>query len=132
MRLLNRHKEVNFEKFNPTAKHKDRVVQAWQILIGAAKNRQTLTYELLSIQMYGKKAAGVLDKILGHIAFYCNDNRLPPLTSIVVAKRKGIPGSEIPINIGQTDKLREKVYNYDWYNIYPPTAEELKEAFDNR
>lgn len=119
-------------RFNPSSKHEHRAVQAWQILIGAAMNRQTLTYEGLSIIMYGKKAAGVLDKILGHIAFYCNDNILPPLTSIVVGKGRGTPGSEIPINTGHTDELREGVYEFDWYDIYPPTAQELKDAFDNR
>ena len=118
-------------EFNPSSSHKDRAVQAWQILVGAAMNRKTYTYEILSIKMYGKKAAGVLDKILGHIAFYCNDNDLPALTSIVVGKGRGTPGRDIPVDQTNMDALREEVYEFDWYNVYPPTAEELHEAFEN-
>jgi hypothetical protein len=62
--------------FNPTAEHPARAVQAWQILVGKAMNRQTVTYEGLSKLMYGKEAAGVLAGILGHIAFYCEDSNI--------------------------------------------------------
>jgi hypothetical protein len=53
--------------FNPTAKHPVRAVQAWQILVGKAMNRQTVTYEGLSLLMYRRRAAGVLAQVLGHI-----------------------------------------------------------------
>jgi len=117
------------QRFNPTAKHPARAVQGWQILVSAAMHRQTLTYKGLSRLMYGRDAAGVLDKILGHIAFYCIDNDLPPLTSIVVGKGRGTPGQDIPIDRTKTDAERERVYSTDWYDVYPPTAEELAAAF---
>lgn len=119
------------KEFNPSSRHPDRAVQAWQILVSGGMNRQTFTYESLSLLMYGKKAAGVLDKILGHVAFYCIDNGLPPLTSIVVGKRRGTPGKDIPINRDNMDEQRERVYKRDWYNVYPPTANELHEAYLN-
>jgi len=119
------------KEFNPSSKHPNRAVQAWQILVGAGMNRQTFTYESISILMYQKKAAGVLDKILGHIAYYCLDNGLPPLSSLVVGKGRGTPGKDIPIEQDNMDEQRESVYEFDWYNIYPPTAEELLESFDN-
>ena len=119
------------KEFNPSSQHPDRAVQAWQILVSGGMNRQTFTYEGLSLLMYGKKAAGVLDKILGHVAFYCIDNDLPPLTSIVVGKGRGTPGRDIPINRDNMDEQRESVYEYDWYNAYPPTASELHEAYLN-
>ena len=75
-----------------------------------------------------EKAAGVLNRILGHIGFYCNDNKLPILTSIVVGKKRGAPGKAIPIDLVKIDQEREKVYKKDWFNIYPPTAEELSAA----
>lgn len=118
------------KRFNPSSNHPDRAVQAWQILIDAAANRQTLTYEGLSKLMYKKKAAGVLDRILGHIAYYCNDNNLPPLTSVVVGKGRGTPGEDIPMNLQELDARREDVYSEDWYDVYPPSAAALKEAFD--
>lgn len=120
----------SMKTFNPSSKHPERAVQAWQILVGVAMNRQTLTYELLSQLMYKKKAAGVLDRILGHIAYYCNENKLPPLTSVVVGKGRGTPGDEIPMNPQEFDARREDVYAFDWYDVYPPSALALKEAFE--
>jgi hypothetical protein len=118
-------------KFNPSARHPDRAVQAWLILVNAAMNRQTLTYEGLARLMYRRQAQGVLDRILGHIAFYCIEEGLPPLTSIVVGKKRGTPGDDIPINLKQVDSERERVYKEDWFNIYPPTPEELSAAHAN-
>lgn len=117
--------------FNPSSPHPERAVQAWIILVGAAMNRQTLTYEGLSERMYQKKAAGVLDAILGHIAFYCNHKELPALTSIVVGKKRGTPGADIPIDLAQRDAERERVYAFDWFDVYPPTSAELKTNFDS-
>lgn len=118
------------KSFNPSSPHPARAVQAWQILVGMAMRRQTTTYEGLSGLMYNKKAQGVLDRILGHIAFYCNDKGLPALTSIVVGKRRGTPGHDIPIDISVIDKEREKVYERDWYDIHPPSEAELKTAYE--
>jgi hypothetical protein len=119
-------------KFNPSSTMAARAVQAWQILVAQAMTRQTLTYDDLGKLMFQKKAAGVLDKILGHVAFFCNDHKLPPLTSIVVGKGRGTPGPGIPVTQARMDKEREKVYKRDWYDIYPPTEAELKAAYDAR
>lgn len=97
-----------------------------------ASNRQTATYEGLSVLMYQKKAAGVLDKILGLVAYYCEVNGLPPLTSIVVGKHRGTPGQDIPVHEEDIDSKREETYKFDWYNIYPPDEAALKKAFDAR
>ena len=116
--------------FNPSSTHRARAVQAWQVLVGAAMNRQTLTYKGLANLMYnGRNAQGVLAHILGHVAFYCIENDLPPLTSIVVGMGRGTPGQEIPMDLKKTDSERERVYKRDWYNVYPPIAEELHAAY---
>ncbi|HLX17160.1 MAG TPA: hypothetical protein VKS24_18400 [Bradyrhizobium sp.] len=94
-----------------------------------AKNRQTTTYLGLSQLMFGKDAAGVLAQIMGHIAFYCIDNDLPPLTSLVVGKGRGVPGEEIPIDPATIDQRREEVYGRDWYDVYPPSEEELAASY---
>jgi hypothetical protein len=117
------------KSFNPSSPHPARAVQAWQILVGMAMRRQTTTYESLSGLMYGKKAQGVLDRILGHIAFYCIDNGLPALTSIGVGKGRGTPGDDIPLDISTVDKERERVYKHDWYDTYPPSEVELKAVY---
>ncbi len=92
-------------------------------------NRQTVTYEGLSILMYKKEAAGVLAAILGHIAFYCMDNDIPPLTTLVVGKGPGKPGDRIPLDPAKFDEERERVYQYDWHDIYPPSEADLAAAF---
>jgi len=61
--------------------------------------------------------------------FYCIDNKLPPLTSIVVGAGRGTPGKDIPVDLEDIDKQREKVYVEDWYDIYLPTAEELLKSY---
>jgi len=94
-------------------------------------NRQTLTYIGLARTMYHRNAQGVLDSVLGHIAFYCIDNDLPPLTSIVVGLGRGTPGKDIPMDLTKIDAEREKVYATDWYDIYPPSADELQTAYRN-
>lgn len=112
------------ERTNPA-----RALQAWQILIATATNRQTVTYELLSKIMYGKPAAGVLNKILGHIAAFCHLRNLPPLTTIVVGKWGGTPGAAIPVLRADIDRQREEVYRCDWFNLYPPSENELDADF---
>jgi len=115
--------------FNPSSDHPARAVQAWQILISKAANRQTVTYEGLSETMYRKPAAGVLAGILGHIAFYCKEQDIPPLTALVVVKGEGKPGQKIPVPLTEIDDEREKVYKYDWYNLYPPNEAEFTSAY---
>jgi hypothetical protein len=115
--------------FNPTAEHPSRAVQAWQILVGMAMNRQTITYKGLSKLMYGKEAAGVLAAILGHLAFYCEDNNIPPLTALVLGLGPGKPGDGIPVDPARIDEERENVYQHDWYNICPPSETDLAAAY---
>lgn len=118
--------------FNPSSTHPERALQAWTILVSAAKNRQTLTYKGLSILMYGKNAAGVLDRILGHIAYFCEfyePRSLPPLTTIVVNETSGTPGSAIPVELDDIEQLKSQVYAFDWYDVFPPSLEELATAF---
>ena len=78
--------------------------------------------------MYGKEAAGVLAQILGHIAFYCVDENIPALTTLVVGKRPGKPGEGIPLDLKRIDKERERVYRRDWYDIYPPSEADFAAA----
>ena len=115
--------------FNPTSERPARAVQAWQILVGKAMNRQTLTYEDLSKLMYEKEAAGVLAQILGHVAYYCIENEIPPLTELVVGKEAGRPGDRIPVDPSKIDGQREKVYRRNWYDIYPPSEADLAAAY---
>ena len=121
--------ETVMKHFNPHASQAERAVQVWQILVAQAMDRKSITYEQLSVLMFGRAAAGVLGMILGHVANYCNANGLPPLTVIVVNSVTGLPGESIPVDAAELNSRREAVYKFDWYDIYPPSDHELSEAF---
>ena len=115
----------------PTGKKASiRALQAWQYLIGKAYNRQTIRYpDLAGLMEY--KDNRPLTPILGHIMFFCAENNLPPLT-ILVVNVDGTPGA------GFTDadpddfhRERERVFNFDWCGLVPPTIEEFKQAWKN-
>ena len=115
---------VKFFKDNPT--NATRALQIWQILIAKANNRQTLTYGVLA-QMLGFRGAGILARMLGHIMHYCQQNGFPPLTVLVVNKDTGLPGKGlIEANLNAD---RETVFQFDWFGIFPPTPEELSDAY---
>ena len=101
-------------------------IQIWQILVGPDYNRQTITYEKLS-QLLGFKGAGTMGKFLDPIMKYCKLNGLPPLTVLVVGKYLGVPGEGL-ITVEDADSERERVYDYDWFSIYPPNETEFGQA----
>ncbi|KAA1160655.1 hypothetical protein EU508_09385 [Pseudoalteromonas fuliginea] len=114
-------------KFDEEPTLESRALQIWQILIGAAHNRQIYTYKIVS-ELLGYDGSGVLNRQLGHIMYWCQQNKVPPLTILVVNEAKGIPGEGLILE-GNESQLREKVYKYDWYNLIPPSLEELSEAY---
>jgi hypothetical protein len=63
--------------FSDTPGAAERAKQAWIILVGMATRRETTTYKLLSVKMFGHEASGVLAAILGHIMYFCQENDLP-------------------------------------------------------
>ena len=109
---------------NPTVE--SRAIQIWQILVGLAYNRQTLTYEKLS-RLLGFKGSGTMGQFLNPIMNYCKLNELPALTVLVVEKYLGVPGEGL-ITVKDVDSEREQVYDYDWFNVYPPDETEFAQA----
>lgn len=101
-----------------------RALQIFTILVGCAHRRETLTYKLLANRL-GYKGAGVLDKQLGLIMYWCDGNGLPPLTVLVVNSENGLPGGGL-IASSDFHADRETVFNTNWYDIVPPTLDELK------
>ena len=112
---------------NPTAQ--TRALQIYLILIGAAWRRETLTYtELAGMLGFGTvahPAGGVMGQFLGPIMNWCQSNNLPPLTSIVVSQTSGTPGPGLTTLSSVLPAEQQKVFQSDWFSIYPPTVEEL-------
>jgi hypothetical protein len=103
----------------------ERAAQVWSLLAFAARNRQTLTYELVG-KLTGMPAAG-LGAVLEPIQSYCLLNRLPPLSALVVNKATGLPGLGF---IAATDVPKEfiRVFDHDWLSVGCPTPEALSDA----
>lgn len=103
----------------------ERAAQIWPVLTFAARNRQVLTYDLLS-KLIGVPRAG-LGQLLEPIQSFCLLNNFPPLTILVVSAESGMPGSgfvaatDIPRNQGQ-------VFGFPWLDHPCPMPPQLAEA----
>jgi len=117
------------KRYGRRDKHEMRAQQIWPILISLAHNRQIITYKKLA-DLIGMRGAGVLGKgPLDRIAYYCIQNNLPPLTSLVVNEKTGLPGKGIPVK--QSAAQREQVFNHAWFRIISPTPDQFYEAHLN-
>lgn len=104
----------------------ERAVQVWRVLICAAHNRQTLTYEqlakLIGMGDKGYLVTGGPRGPLGGVYYYCERNKLPPLTCLVVGKNTGRPGEDFP----GLDRQRERVFNYQWFRLPPAQVRDFE------
>jgi len=103
-----------------------RALQIWQILICKASQRQTVTYGELA-RMLGFGGAGVMGGMLHPLMCYCAENGLPPLTVLVVNQDTGLPGEGLTSVRTNLHAECERVYQYNWFAIHPPTIEELEQ-----
>lgn len=116
------------KRFDENPTEEMRAVQIWQILVSYATTRRTLTYGILA-ELMGFAGAGVFARLLGHIMYYCREHKgLPPLTVLVVNQETGLPGEGL--TEAKLNADRERVFKYPWFNVVPPTAEELHAAFE--
>jgi len=108
----------------------ERAAQIWPVLALAARNRQVLTYGMLS-KLISVPSAG-LGQLLEPIQSYCLlGNGLPPLTAIVVSKESGLPGVGF---VAAHDVPREqmRVFEFDWLEHGCPTPEQFADAAAER
>lgn len=118
---------MSAEKGGHNVTRRERALQVWQVLVGAAHHRQVLTYEILAglIGMGPEgKGAGTLSQTLRLIMRYCERNNLPPVTALVVNKRTGQPGKGLT-SVRELHADREKVFSYKWFQRRPPHESEL-------
>ncbi len=109
----------------------ERASQIWAVLAWAAKNRQTLTYELLSKLIRVPRVG--LGQLLEPIQSYCLLKELPPLTILVVQQDSGLPGIGFTgANAAEYAKAYMDVYKYDWLEHGNPEPEKLEEAVQKR
>lgn len=103
----------------------ERASQIWAVLALASKNRQVLTYPLVS-RLIGVPQAG-LGQLLEPIQSYCLLHGLPPLTILVVSSDSGMPGSGF-IAASDIPRVQQEVFAFDWLGHGAPSAEILAAA----
>jgi hypothetical protein len=103
----------------------ERAWQVWPLLAFAARNRQTMTYEMVG-QLTGMATPG-LGAVLEPIQSYCLLNKLPALSALVVNKATGLPGTGF---IAAEDVPREfiRIFEHDWRAVGCPSPDALAEA----
>ena len=110
-----------------------RAHQLWSVLAFAAYNRQTLTYAFVG-KLVGLPAAAI-GRSLYPIQHFCKQQKLPPLTVLVVNQETGLPGEGLEVN--DFAKMVEEVFEFDWISYKAPgsevgpNAEDLKQASEN-
>jgi hypothetical protein len=103
----------------------DQTAIVWPLLVFAAGNRQVLTYDLLG-RLVGVPPSD-LGRILEPIQSHCILKKLPPLTSIVVSGRTGVPGEGF-IAAGNVPQAQAETFLFDWLNCPVPSREDYQAA----
>src|SRR5271169_6874991 len=102
-----------------------RALQLWSVLVLAAMTRTVLTYEEVHALTGLPNNSG---DFLGHIHFYCVQNNLPLLPTLVVGIHTGRPsfpeynGLEIPVE-------HRRCFDHDWMGHGVPTPDQLESAY---
>ncbi len=97
----------------------------WPLLVLSAGQRQLMNYDLLA-RLVGAPEAE-LGRLLEPIQSLCILKGLPPLTSIVVSARTGLPGEGF-IAAENMPQAQAETFLFDWLQIPIPTREDYREA----
>lgn len=103
----------------------ERAAQLWSVLALAARNRQVLTYPLVS-RLVGVPQAG-LGQLLEPVQSYCLLNKLPPLTILEVSSESGIPGTGF-VAASDIPRTQQEVFAFDWLAHGAPSEDVLADA----
>lgn len=95
-----------------------RAAAIWEVLISRAAENKTLTYKSLSeeVNVHHRALRHALEVIQG----YCQINKLPHLTALVVNSTTGVPGAGNNLDDSQLEKEYQRIYNYNWAGMLNP------------
>jgi hypothetical protein len=103
-------------------------LRLYLILICCAARGETVTYEELA-QRAHQQDKGLLAPPLDLVAGWCQANGLPALTLLVVETVTGKPAPGVDATReGNVAAEQDKVREYDWFAIFPPSVAELAPA----
>ena len=103
----------------------DQTACIWPLLVFAVHNRRVLTYDLLG-RLIGAPATD-LGRLLEPIQSHCILKGLPPLTSIVVDARTGLPGEGF-IAADNVPRAQAETFRFDWLAEPVPSREDYRQA----
>jgi hypothetical protein len=119
---------MTIHRFEDNPTNASRALQCYLVLIGCAARRESVTYAWLAEKLGYQKGQHVMGDRLAPLMFWCKQNNLPALTSLVVREDTGMPGLGIYLDPSEVPGAQQKVYTFDWYAIVVPTVDELEEA----
>jgi len=103
----------------------DQTACIWPLLVLSAGNHQILTYDRLA-RLIGAPEAD-LGRLLEPIQSHCILKGLPPLTSIVVNSRTGMPAEGF-IAADNVPQAQAETFLFNWLEPLAPTREDFREA----
>lgn len=110
----------------PQMTRAQRAQQLWCLLALAAMNRQILTYDIVA------RLTGVVRPSIGDflrpIQQYCTEEGLPPLTSLVVSEKDGLPGEGF-IAAADVPVAQVRVFQHSWLETTTPKVQQLEAAY---
>ena len=95
-----------------------RAAAIWEVLISRAAEDKTLTYKSLAEEVNVHHRA--LRHALEVIQEYCQTNKLPHLTALVVNSTTGVPGAGNNLEDSQLEKEYQRIFRYKWAAILNP------------
>jgi len=111
-----------------------RAAQLWPLLITSARNQKLLSYDTVR-HSTGLATPAIGPIGLGPIFYYCVEEDLPWLTSIVIQEGSGIPGNGFMDQARETygpdvniHQLQSRVFVYDWFKRPAPTPDDFERA----
>lgn len=98
----------------------ERAFRAWNVLVEYAVNKETITYKELGdkLNVHHRTCRYFLDCIQN----FCLEEKLPPLTILVVNQKGEVGNGFIAWDVKNMEEGLKKVFSFNWKNIHNPFA----------
>ena len=103
-----------------------RALRIWGVLVYSAINWQIMRYEDLA------KASGVwyegpaMEVPLALLQSYCEREKLPPITALVVSVKEGKPSNWDDADMQGWHGALRRIFNHEWVRENAPSQDDLK------
>jgi hypothetical protein len=87
----------------------------WNILLAAAYNRRTITYQKIACH-FESESAGIIVQLLNCISRYCDTKNLPALTCLAVKETIEFHGTSL--STVEISSEHEAVFNHNWHAMH--------------